>query len=356
MKNLPSFIGLDLGNHSIKVCRVSWKGKKPELSSIGSSSTPIGIIGSESEDHQKELAKHIKQAVNDADAGTNKVVVALPESKIFTQLISTPKVEENKLEELIHWEAKKYIPIPIDEVRTEWIFLGERIGVDNQPQLDFFLIAAPNSLINRYVKVLGFAGLEPIGIETESVATTRSLWWKQQMGLSDPASLDNSPVMILDFGSKSTDLSVVIGGSLIFSQSLVTGSDALTEALASDFGLELTQAEEYKKNYGLDETQLEGKIANSLKPIMGVIVNEAIKTLDFFKSRFAKSTPRRLFLVGEGAKLPGIMNYMATQIGIETAIADPFSNIEIPNKLKSRIEQHSSMGFCVSLGLALKAS
>lgn len=351
--NLPDFLGLDIGNHSIKVCQVKWGGKKPKLVAIGSSSTPRGVIGSESEEHQKELAKHVQGARKEAGIGTAKVVVGLPEARIFTQLVTLPKVEDSKVEELIHWEAKKYIPIPIDEVRIDWILLGER-SINDKPHIDIFLIAAPNNLIERYINVLRFANLEPIGIETEAVSTTRALWWPLQMGLKKASSDELSSVMTLDFGANSTDLSVVQGGSLLFSKSLATGSDALTEALAADFGLEMQQAEEYKRSYGLDETQLEGKIVNSLKPIMQVIVAELHKTLDFFKSRFEKSTPRRLLLVGDGAKLPGILTYMAGELGIETTLADPFANVEITRGVKGKIPQISSVGFCCALGLALK--
>lgn len=351
--NLPEFFGLDIGNHSIKVCQIKWKGNKPELVAIGSTPTPRGIIGSESDEHQKELAKNIKLAQKDAGIGADKVVVGLPEARIFTQLVTIPKVEDKKVEELIHWEAKKYVPIPIDEVRIDWIFLGERY-VNQQPHIDIFLIAAPKNLIERYIKAVKDAGLYPIAIETEAIATTRALWWPVQVKADKKTDLNTDSVMILDFGAKSTDLSVVQNGALLFSQSLITGSDALTEALTSDFNLELQQAEEYKRNYGLDESQLEGKIANSLKPVMQVIVNEAKKTLDFFKSRFEKSTPRRLLLVGEGARLPGLMMFMASQLGIESALADPFANVEISGRVQSKFKQLSSVGYCVSLGLALK--
>jgi len=351
--NLPEFFGLDIGNHSIKVCQIKWSGQKPELVGIGNSSTPVGILGSESSEHQKELAKHIRAARDDAKIKTSNVVVGIPESRIFTQLITVPKVEDKKVEELIHWEAKKYVPIPIDEVRIDWILLGER-RVNDQSHLDIFLIAAPNNLIERYINILKFAEFTPVGIETEAVATTRSLWWPLQMGFSQGG--EDASVMILDFGAKSTDLSVVQGGQLLFSQSLATGSDALTEALAADFGLEIQQAEEYKRNYGLDESQLEGKIINSLKPIMQVIVAELIKTVNFFKSRFEKSTPRRLFLVGDGAKLPGILTYMATEVGIESSLADPFANIKVSGRMEKRLQEISSVGFCVPLGLSLKST
>lgn len=350
---LPEFFGLDIGSHTIKVCQMKWKGQRPALVAIGSNSTPVGIIGSENEQHQKELARNIAEARKDGGISSNKVVVGLPEARIFTQLITIPKVEDKKIEELIHWEAKKYIPIPIDEVRIDWIFLGERT-INTKAHLDIFLIAAPNNLIERYIKVLKYADLEPIGIETESVASTRALWWPKQIGVKGAEQLDKTSVMILDFGAKSTDLSVVQASSLLFSQSLATGSDALTEAIASDFGLEMQQAEEYKRSYGLDESQLEGKIAGSIKPVMQVIVTEIHKTLNFFKSRYDKSVPKRILLIGDGAKLPGILTHMASEVGIESAIAEPFGNIEITKGIKSKVEQLSSVGYCVALGLALK--
>jgi type IV pilus assembly protein PilM len=223
--SLPDFFGLDIGNHSIKVCQIKWGGnKKPSLVAIGSSDTTRGIIGSESEEHQKELARNIIAAKKDAGISVDKLVVGLPEARIFSQLITTPKVEDKKIEELIHWEAKKYIPIPIDEVIVDWIYLGERY-VNQQPNLDFFIIAAPKVLIDLYKEVMQMAKLEVIGIETEAIATTRALWWPLQMSGVKVDSLNVDSVMILDFGAKSTDLSVVQNGSLLFSQSLVTGSE-----------------------------------------------------------------------------------------------------------------------------------
>jgi Tfp pilus assembly PilM family ATPase len=85
---LPEFFGLDIGSHTIKVCQVKWKGQKPTLVAIGSDSTPVGILGSENEQHHKELAQNIGEAKKDGGISTNKVVVGLPEARIFTQLIT----------------------------------------------------------------------------------------------------------------------------------------------------------------------------------------------------------------------------------------------------------------------------
>lgn len=345
--SLPDFFGLDIGNHTIKIAQISWQGKTPVLSALNTQSTPFGVIGSENEEHQKQLSEAIKACVNNARGlKSTNVVVAVPEASIFTQLITVPKVEEAKLEETVRWEAKKYIHIPIDEVRLDWIFLGER-SVDNRAYLDLFIIAAPNVLVDRFISVLSSSGLEAIAIETESVATTRAIW----NGLEGK---DTTPTMILDFGAESTDMSVIQGGSLLFSQSMATGSDALTKAIASTFNLEMQQAEQYKINYGLDDSQVEGKIANAIKPIVQVIVSEVSKTLDFFRSRFPNSTPRKLLIVGDGAQLPGLMQYLTEGLGLETGIADPFANLTISKKIEKDVSQVSSVGYSVSIGLALK--
>lgn len=348
--NLPEFFGLDIGNHTIKVCLVKWNGKIPVIETLGSAKTNKGVIGSENPDDQKQLAQNIKDAVKDAGIKTKNVVVGLPESNIFTQLVTIPKVEDAKIDEVVHWEAKKYIPIPIDEVTADWIYLGERT-INNVLSIDLFLIAAPNTLIQRYKTILNFAELEPIGIETESIATARAIWWKQQNGIEPN---DGIPVLVVDMGSKSTDLSVVIGGTLLFSKSLVTGSDALTEAISTTFGLEWQQAEEYKKSYGIDESQLEGKIANSIKPVVNVIISEVNKVLDFFKSRFPKSTPKKILLVGDGSRLPAILTYFASETGLEVSVADPFFGMKVSKRSQSKLVEISSAGYSVALGLALK--
>ena len=341
MAKLPQKIGVDFGNHMIKVVELSGNLEdEASLVAHGSHSTPFGVISNENEDYLNKLAQAVKDAVKDSGAKSKYAVAAIPESSIFSRLIDTPKVPEKEIPDVVYWEAKQYLPIPIDEVQLDYIIVNND---EQSNSMKVLIVAAPKNLVNIYVSILKKAGLEPVAMETESVAIARALAFKQE----------SKDALIIDMGSQSTDLSIMNNARPVFSQSISTGSDAITKAIAADFNFEYVQAEEYKRNYGLDKTQLEGKIYNSAKPVMDIINSEIQKSIEFYKSKNPIGFPAKVLLIGDGAMLPGLVVYFAETLSMEVQLANPWENIGM-DKTQAQSIAKGSPGFAVAVGLALK--
>ena len=56
----------------------------------------------------------------------------------------------------------------------------------------------------------------------------------------------------------------------------------LSRALEKGLGLDPTQAEAYKRTYGLDGAQLEGKVRDTMQPVFKMFVAEMQKALQYF--------------------------------------------------------------------------
>lgn len=342
---LPDFFGLDIGNHTIKIAEVEYKRKTPHVERIGMSSTPTGVIGSTDDNKLSELAHAIENAKKEAGTKADKCVAALPESVIFSRVIEVPfSKDEGKMEETVYWEARQHIPTDIDEVQIDWIPL-QRLDSGNGDMSQIFLVAAPKGIVQQYQNACKRAGVELIALETESVATSRVLSFDKNI---------ERPVLVLDFGAEGTDMSVIKKDKLIFAQSLGTGSDGLTKAIANDYGISTEQAEQYKRAYGLDPNKGEGKIAKSLTPVMEIVINEINKTINYFKAHMKEGSPQEILVVGDGAKLIGLSDYISNRLNIRTVVADPIEKLKINNSAKSNLETLSSVGFTVALGLAMK--
>lgn len=339
---LPDFFGLDIGNHSLKLAQVKYTSKDTaELIKISKQQIPQGLIGNED---VTALAKSIKQLKESSGVNTKKVVVALPESSVVSPLIVVPDVEEKKLEQMIYFEAKHYIPLPLEDVQIDFIPLG-KLEKDGQKLMQILLVAAPKKLIQRYLDIVKMAGLEALAVETESIATARAYTFNNNF---------EQGVLILDFGGTNTDISVVKGKNLIFSQSIGTGSDVLTKAIASEFSLDENQAEQYKRSYGLIKDQAEGKIFNAVEPVMKIIVSEINKTLNYFREHFRDNSPNQVFIVGDGANLPGLEAYLTSNLEIQSVVQDPIANLQMSSNMQNEVSQLSTVGFSVAIGLALK--
>ncbi|MCL4392591.1 type IV pilus assembly protein PilM [Patescibacteria group bacterium] len=339
-----NFFALDIGESTIKVVKLKDTKKNPTLEFIGSTPTPFGIVGSENEEHKKALALAIKNVLKDLGIKTKEVAVSIPDDSIFSRIIRISVKKESDLEEAVFWATKRNVPIAPDEVQVDWSIVKQSEPLaDGVVQYDILLVAAPKLLIERYVNILKMVDLTPVLIETESLSLVRSL----------SSYNDNSPSAIIDFGFKTTKFIVSFRNTLLFDQTIAIGSYVLTKAISQEFGMEEMQAEEYKKNYGLDQSQIEGKIYRSISPIMDSMINEIKRTINSYKAINIGDVPNKLIIVGNGSLLPNLVLYLAQNLSMEVEVGNPYSKIYIPPELKNKLPALLP-GYAVAIGLALK--
>ena len=114
--------------------------------------------------------------------------------------------------------------------------------------------------------------------------------------------------------------------------------------------MEVSQAEEYKKAYGLNEEVLEGKIKKILSPLVKSVTNEMKKAIEYFEQE-KKETVKRIILSGGSAGLPNVPQDIASALGVETEIANPFSLLEVNQQVFSQFLDDGPV-YAVAIGLA----
>jgi type IV pilus assembly protein PilM len=338
-----STFGLDIGISNIKAV---WLNREKDLISYisaHSAVTPSPGIQSESPFDHQELAQTINKLIADAKITETRVSIALPENHIFTKVIDMPVLSDKELSSAIYWEAEEHIPASIDTMSLSWSVIKKPNQAKSDQKMQVLLVAAPNQLIKRYQSILELAGLSVVSIETETLSIIRGVFKEDY----PPTSI------IMNFGTMTTTLAIVQAGVIVFTYTIPLGGVALTRAIASDFGLSLDQAEEYKKTYGLSDKNLSGKVGKSIEPIFTNIIMEVKKAIAFYNEKYKNESPiSQLILAGATANLPGIDVFFVKNIGIETVIANPFKMLNIngvPNNL-----QISGPEYAVACGLALK--
>ncbi|MBM3205379.1 type IV pilus assembly protein PilM [Candidatus Shapirobacteria bacterium] len=334
------FFGLDIGSHQIKMVKLAKSGKQYRLLALGNApSTQKGIL-SEAEADLTALATIIKKLHQETKINTKNVVTALPQDQVFVQVISLPKMSTDELLSALKWEAEQYVPIPLNEVTLTHQILGE-VQENGKQKTEVLLAAAPNRLIDRMVTVLKTAGFNPLSLETEIMAVVRSL-----------IAPDSEMTMVVDFGAKATDIAVTENGQINFVRSISTAGEALTRAVASGLGLDVNQAEAYKKAYGADPEKLEGKMLQALGPVIEVVVAEMEKIIQFHQLEKNKII-KRVILTGGTASLPEMASLLAKKLNLEIQVGDAFAQI-IKDELTKKIPAQDVPLYAIATGLAMK--
>lgn len=331
-------VGIDIGSKSIKIIELARSDTSWQLKFSGavgySGLAPEKIVDDKG---LSDLAEIIKKIINQIGVTTKDVNICLPESLVFTRIIKFPLLSDEEISSAVKWEAEQYIPIPVAEAVIQYTILGKNEATS---QTSVLLVAAPKVVVEKYVNVVRLAGLTPISAETELTALSRSI--SPEKGVS----------LLLDIGSSASDMAITRDGKVVFTRSIPVAGDAFTRAVSQGLGIEMKQAEEYKKTYGLSSTQLEGKVKNTLEPVMRMIIDEIKKAMHFFQSEEKGETPTSIVITGGASSMPDLISYFTENLGIETVIGNPFAKIKLdPETAKSLAPYLSIYGAAVGLAM-----
>ncbi len=339
---MNTIAGLDIGSHSIKLIELARDGNQVALIAAGSMPTPPKSLSSSLQADAEALAVALKQLIRSTGTRTRTVNIALPESKVFTRVIEVPQLSPRELTSAIKWEAEQYIPLPLDQVNIDFTVVddGKKSGSN---KMEVLLVAAPKALIDRYINIIELAELTVENAETEIISTSRAI----------ARSLPNvRTVMVVALGAQSTDIAILRSGVLMFTRSVNAAGEAITRSIAQNLDFNLTQAEEYKRAYGLQQDKLEGKITAAAKPIMDSIVQEVKRAMAFYSEKYKEEHVDTVILSGGTSRIPGMVIYLAQALSCEVQLANPW--VGIAKDARFNILNTEGANFSVAVGLALR--
>lgn len=338
-------VGLDIGFFSIKAVEMDRSGNQPKLLQFGAISSPQPGMLSDQDSDLEKVAESIKRLFATAKIDSKEAVASLPEGKVFTRVIDDlPYLTDQELSSAIKYAAEEFIPMPLGDVNLNWQVLARSDGKNKNQRTIVLVLASPKNIVNKYVKMLTMAGVKLKALETDLIAITRSLVGRNPFSPS---------TLIIQLGATSTDFATISQGLIWLTRSISTGGVALTRALGQQFNFEIMQAEEYKKVYGLREDALEGKVFEALKPLTDIIATEGRRIIQAFDSKYPQNKIKRVVLSGGGAKMPGLVIYLANALGLEVQEADPWYGISYGKELSQRLTQEAPF-YSVAVGLSLR--
>ncbi len=331
---MADFFALDIGSTIIKV--VALKGKR--VRDIGMVPNPLGVVGWQVGAEQRQvLVTAIKSLLSSLRIKTKKVVVGVPESLVYSKIMSFPVISTAELASAIRWQADQDIPLAHDKMELSWAIIDKPVRRSGDEKMDVAVVAVSKETSQGLVGLMDLCGLEPLRAENDGVALVR---WANSTGIG-------GNVLVLDVGASSTKMVYLSNSKVRFIYQYPVAGLALTRAIMQEFGLNMLQAEQYKGVYGLDSNQLEGRLAKAMDPVLSTLLLEISKIIATFGAD-TKTAIERVVVVGGSGYTKSILPKFSEKIGLEVVVADVFAGYELDSQIANY-----SLGFAVALGLAI---
>lgn len=356
-KEVKSVLGVDIGTSSVKVVQLRKEKGRVVLETYGAIALGpyAGVeIGRATALDASKIAEALKDVIREANVTTKDAAISIPYSSSLVSIIRLPATVQKQLAQVVPIEARKYIPVPINEVLLDWFVVSDAKAATADGKIEVLLVAIHNDTIAKFRSVGQDALLSPGFFEIEVFSAVR-------------ASLDHglAPVAVIDMGAATTKFYVVERGLIRESHIINHGGQDLTLNASRALGLTVLQAEERKRKYGLSGegpaavagSSLPAGVAGadlkrSLELSLSPMVIELTRTISAWETR-TKQTLNGLVLTGGGATLRGLKEFMQGKVSTEIRLADPFGKTQAPAFLE-QILKEAGPEFSVAVGLALR--
>ncbi len=333
------FFGLDIGTSAIRAVQLSGTGPIKSLARYAYVPLSDNLAISDSPADRDRLAKTIEALVNKAGFSTKHVAVGLPSQRVFTTLFDTDRLPEKELAKAIKFQADSIIPTPMADSMIDWQLLGNS-PVD-QTKVEILLSSVTNEYLEGQLDLLESIGLNIIAFEPDLLAICRAL--------IAPGSQQTE--LIIDIGSKSSDLVITLNGAPRLARSIPTGSEAIINAAMQNLNIDAGQAEQFVYKFGLIKDKLEGQIYQAISGTIDTLVSEIEKSIKFFYNRYQNTKLDHIIVSGIAAILPDFPVYIANKFGLNVEIGNAWRNIAYDPTRQNELLAISSQ-FPVAAGLA----
>ena len=337
-------VGLDIGSRSIKAAEITETKRGLSLKRFGIVDIAHGAIEEGTINDPETVAESIKQLFKSYNIKESNVAVSIGGYSVIVKKISVQTMDEEKLQETIHFEAEQYIPFDISDVNLDFQILGE--SESNPGQMNVFLVAAKKEMVNDYINLVNLAGLNPCIVDVEAFALQNTFEANYDMQSENTA--------LIDIGASKTSLNILKGNSSLFMRDVSLGCGQINQKIMSLIECSFEEAEQLK--YGDKPDRL---TPEDLKGIVSSVVTdwctEIRRALDFFYSTYPEDQIKRIILSGGGANIDEFRELLATEASAEVESINPFKNFEIDKKnFDDAFIKQIAPQAAISMGLAMR--
>lgn len=345
-KKSTSVLGVDIGSSSLKVVQLRREGGTAVLETYGE--IALGPyagaeVGQATNLPAEKIAQTLTDLLREANVTTKDAGLSIPFSRSLLTLVELPRRDDPEEQKtVISLEARKYIPVPVQEVQLDWFVVPEAIpeGGAVPTKVKVLLVAVHNDELSLLQQVVEQSGLTASFYEIEIFSTIRSV-------VDEPV----KPVMVLDIGASATKVYVVERGVVALSHNIRQGGQDVTRTIASAHGLEMAKAESLKKEHGFSQGSAPYD-RKTVELVFSRIFDEARRAQTRYETAHQKAVST-IVLTGGGGVTKELAAYAQSFFSIEVRVADPFAKTAAPAFMRP-VLQEIGPEFAVAVGLALR--
>ena len=242
-------------------------------------------------------------------------------------------------------EANQYLPFALEEVNLDFQIIGP--SPNNPDDVEVLLAASRKERVEDRVAVAEMAGLKPVVIDIEAYAIQAAY----ELVLNQlPQNGQGQIIALIDVGAAVMKVTVMQNEAQLYVREQAFGGMQLTDDIVRIYGVSPAEAELMK----CSGTPPDNYAAEILHPFVTTMAQEVARALQFFFTSTPHNEVHHIILAGGSVLVPGVVDSIRQQTGVNTLLADPFAGMAISPRIRAKQLAMDAPSLLVACGLALR--
>ncbi len=328
-------VGLELDAGEVRAVELRGTPRAPRLAAWGRQELPDGAVVEGVVTDPKAVAAALEKLWTAAGIGSRDVVLGIANQGVLIRLGTVPKVPENKLAQLIRYQAQDYLPIPLNQAVLDFAVVGQTTG-GHGPLLEVLLVAARRDMLQPFLEALSGARLNVTAIDAAPLALVNAAMTNERRGT----------VALVDVGNGLSHILIAADGVPRFAR-LVPIS--LQDAVKS-FGFLLADVEPVGTGAEDEQQTARQRHKEKLRAWCNNVAGEIQSSIGYYLAQPGSADVERIIISGRGARLAGLAEFMAERLDLRVEKVRPLEGITVQPGCEDITRE--VLDFAVCIGLA----
>lgn len=175
MAKFKSIIGCEITTNEIRAVELVKENGIHKILAMGYVPLEEGIVEEGFIRDADRFNDAITQLIASGNFQTTDVAIGVNNENLIMRYASFPKVEGDKLRNMVLLQAQEFIPIPIQEMEVDYVVAGETTDDSDIVQTNVMLVAARKQMLEGYINIFTASKLQIQEIDSSLLSYCRGI-------------------------------------------------------------------------------------------------------------------------------------------------------------------------------------
>lgn len=310
-----SIVGVEMDSCEIRAVELKGTVKKPEITAWGRIALPAGCVRDGRVASPVILAEYLQKLWDSSRFKSKDIILGINNQDVIIRFASFPKVPEDKVRNMIMFQAQEFIPVSLEDLQLDYVIVGEKKNDDGE-FLNVILVGARKRMLQDYVEAITTAKLTVHEIDSGMMAVGRAA-----------------------LGAINRDVYAVVGYNHDIANIMIFNKGILSMARSIPF----SQSSLWNGRKSEADPKQNGAV------IAEILIGELRSSIGYYRMQ-NQDNIEGIYLIG----IPQIKDMIDRfrEAGYEASIVQPYSDIPIKNQANTLLSfKAADYAAAVSLGL-----